>query len=180
MWHVREEHELDIAAQPRAVFEAAKGVTPAEVHLMAPLFALRALPARLKGARSLGLARNGPILEGMVRSGFVTLGEVEGEEIALGAVGRFWQLAPAFLQVADADAFREIDVPGYAKAALSFLAVPAPGGCTLRTETRVLVSDDASRRRFLAYWGVIGPGSALIRRSWLNAVRRRALTTNER
>jgi len=30
------------------------------------------------------------------------------------------------------------------------------------------------RRRFAAYWRLIYPGSALIRRSWLRAIRQRA------
>ena len=48
------------------------------------------------------------------------------------------------------------------------------GGSRLSTETRVFATDAASRRRFAAYWRVIYPGSALIRRMWLRAVRLRA------
>jgi hypothetical protein len=48
------------------------------------------------------------------------------------------------------------------------------GGCTLSTETRVFATDPASRRHFAAYWRVIYPGSALIRRMWLRAIRLRA------
>jgi hypothetical protein len=46
-------------------------------------------------------------------------------------------------------------------------------GTELRTETRVLATDAASRRRFGRYWRVIRPGSALIRRTWLGAAKRR-------
>jgi hypothetical protein len=49
------------------------------------------------------------------------------------------------------------------------------GGWTrLTTETRVYATDASSRRRFAGYWRVIYPGSALIRRMWLRAVRERA------
>jgi hypothetical protein len=47
--------------------------------------------------------------------------------------------------------------------------------CTLlTTETRVYATDPAARRRFARYWRVIYPGSSLIRRMWLRAIRKRA------
>ncbi|HXT21641.1 MAG TPA: hypothetical protein VN923_12895, partial [Thermoanaerobaculia bacterium] len=49
------------------------------------------------------------------------------------------------------------------------------GGWTrVTTETRVFATDDHARRRFAAYWRTIYPGSALIRRMWLRAIRARA------
>jgi len=45
--------------------------------------------------------------------------------------------------------------------------------------TRVFASGPAARRRFAAYWRVIYPGSALIRRMWLRAIERRATSPNE-
>ena len=48
-----------------------------------------------------------------------------------------------------------------------------PGdGTRLATETRVHSADSAARRRFHLYWLIVGPFSALIRRSWLAAARR--------
>jgi hypothetical protein len=38
----------------------------------------------------------------------------------------------------------------------------------------VFATDPASCRRFAVYWRVIYPGSALIRRMWLRAIRLRA------
>ena len=48
------------------------------------------------------------------------------------------------------------------------------GWCRLRTETRVLGTDEAARGKFAMYWCVIYPGSAIIRREWLAAIKRRA------
>jgi hypothetical protein len=49
------------------------------------------------------------------------------------------------------------------------------GGRTpLSTETRILATDEAARRRFGRYWVVIRPGSAAIRVVWLWAIRTRA------
>ena len=49
-----------------------------------------------------------------------------------------------------------------------------PDGCVVTTETRVFTTDPSSRRKFGEYWRVIYPGSALIRRMWLQAIKRRA------
>jgi hypothetical protein len=43
-----------------------------------------------------------------------------------------------------------------------------------RSETRVHTTDAAAERRFAAYWRLIYPGSAFIRRMWLEAIRQRA------
>jgi hypothetical protein len=48
------------------------------------------------------------------------------------------------------------------------------GRCRLATETRVHATTPGARRAFAPYWRVIYPGSALIRRMWLRAIRRRA------
>jgi len=58
---------------------------------------------------------------------------------------------------------------------MNFLVEPdGRGGSLLSTETRVFATDAVARRRFAVYWRVIYPGSALIRRMWLRAIRLRA------
>lgn len=68
------------------------------------------------------------------------------------------------------------DRPGYAKAAMSISAVDDASGeeVIVRTETRVRVPDPTARRWFAAYWLLIRPGSGLIRRTWLRAIKGRA------
>ncbi|MCU1338883.1 MAG: hypothetical protein JWO19_4464 [Bryobacterales bacterium] len=51
------------------------------------------------------------------------------------------------------------------------------GATELRTETRVLCADVATRRRFGAYWTLIKPFSGLIRLEMLAAVRSAAEST---
>ena len=105
--------------------------------------------------------------------GFTLLGDSD-EELAYGGVGRFWQPSGGLRRVGASD-FAAFHEPGYAKAGFNFLAEPtADGGCVLTTETRVLGTDAGARRRFTLYWTVVRPGSALIRRDWLRAIRRRA------
>lgn len=73
------------------------------------------------------------------------------------------------------DGFKRLSDAGFAKATMNFRVEPdGAGGSHVTTETRVFATDAASRRRFAAYWRVIYPGSALIRRMWLRAIRQRA------
>ncbi|MBA2384269.1 MAG: hypothetical protein H0V68_06355 [Actinobacteria bacterium] len=74
------------------------------------------------------------------------------------------------------DDFVGVDEPGWAKMALDLRARRDGDGSVLETETRVYLTDGASRHRFAAYWVVIRPFSGLVRRSWLKAARRHAET----
>jgi hypothetical protein len=71
--------------------------------------------------------------------------------------------------------FVALDRPGFCKAAMNFRLREEPGGWVrLSTETRVDALGSSARRLFAVYWRVIYPGSAFIRRQWLEAIRRRA------
>ena len=108
------------------------------------------------------------------RTTFLPLAAEPDRELVVGTVvvaPRGWRRAEA----ATPEAFRTLAAPGFARAAMNFRVVPdGRGGSIVSTETRVHATDAPSRRRFAAYWRVIYPGSAIIRRSWLRAVRRRA------
>lgn len=170
---MNEIHQTWVAAAPAAVFAAVRVVTAAEVRLLRPLMALRMLLARLL-RRATALGSTGPLLDEFVRQGFVVLGERPDAELVLGGIGRFWRLVDedTIRAVETADEFRAFADPGYAKAAVTFLVTAEAGGSRVVTETRIVgTSPEATAR----YWRVVGPGSALIRWSWLAAIRRRAL-----
>jgi len=110
-------------------------------------------------------------LDGMLSEGFALLEERPGEELVLGTVGRFWR-ARGELCAASPVRFRAPAPSGTAKAAWNFqVGLRTDGATVLRTETRVLCADDATRRRFRAYWMLIRPSSGLIRQEMLTAVR---------
>jgi hypothetical protein len=169
-YEVNEIHSTRVAAQPDAVMAAVRSLTAREVPVLVALMALRSVPARLRGRRP--RPREGTILEGFLRGGFVTLAD-RPDELVVGAVGRFW-LASAEVRRVSADEFAAFREPGYAKAAFNMHAQPSPGGTLLSTETRIQGTDDQARRSFRRYWLVIHPGSAAIRRAWLRAIRRQA------
>jgi hypothetical protein len=174
-YDVNEVHSLEVPAPPDATWEAVMAVKPLEVRLLAPLMAVRALPALLTQRNWVDLRPRGTLIEGFLGAGFLELGSRSGEELAVGAIGRFWSLTgnrPIALE--SAEEFRDFDEPGYAKAAMDFTLEPAGSGTRVRTETRVAGTDPEATRLFRCYWRAIYPGSALIRISLLNAIRRRA------
>ncbi|MGH9649109.1 MAG: hypothetical protein ACRD3I_01435, partial [Terriglobales bacterium] len=64
---------------------------------------------------------------------------------------------------------------GYAKAMWNFTVERAEEGVTrLATETRVVTYGSSARRKFRAYWLVVGPFSGLIRKEMLRLVKRNA------
>jgi hypothetical protein len=59
--------------------------------------------------------------------------------------------------------------------AFHFRAEDAGGGwSTISTETRLVAPDPATRSSLGRYWRLIVPGSGLLRRQWLDGIRRRA------
>jgi hypothetical protein len=159
-----EVHSTLIAASPEQTLAAARELTAREIPVMLALVALRRLGRRTPA--------RGPVIEGMLRSGFVVLAD-RPDELVLGVAGRFWTLDGGIARMS-AEQFDGFDEPNHAKAVMDFHAQPAPGGCLLSTETRIKATDEAARRSFGRYWRVVHPGSALIRRGWLRAVKRRA------
>ena len=151
-WQFREIHHARVAASAGSVYAAIRSVTADEILLFRTLTWIRHPRLRSPDRENIFAPSAGrPILDVATSSGFRRLSEAAGREIVLGTrVGR-------------------------ALAAINFRVEPAEGGASeVWTETRVLAPDAASRRAFAAYWRVIYPGSALIRRMWLRAIRRRA------
>jgi hypothetical protein len=165
-----EVHSTRVRAAPAEVLAAARALTSREVPLARALMAVRTLPARLRGPQR---EIDTPIVDGFLGAGFALLAE-RSDELVLGGVGRFWLPSASVRRIAP-EGFAGFGEPGWAKAAFNFEVSPAPGGGTLVvTETRIRGTDEAARRSFGRYWRVIHPGSALIRRAWLRAIRRRA------
>jgi hypothetical protein len=165
-YDVHEVHDLWVRAAPGEAYDAVKEVTAAEVRLFGPLMRLRTF-----GRSARAFDPRAPLLGEMVKVGFVPLGERPGEEIALGAIGRFW--SPTRNRPVPAPDFAGFSKPGYAKAAMNFSVTPEGDGTRITTETRIVGTDAAATRKFRRYWLLIRAGSGAIRRSWLKAIRRR-------
>ena len=120
-----------------------------------------------------------PLLETATRTGFLTLADEREREVVIGAVmGRTAEWARPRRSP---EQFRRLNAPDVAKVAMNFRIEAAQGGgCRVVTETRVYATTRLSRRIFAAYWRLIYPGSAWIRRMWLRAIRLRAETAVQR
>ena len=173
-YDANEVHCVRVAAPPDRVLAAVRELTYREVPLLVVLMALRTLPAVVLRRSPVRLRRDlhRPIVEQVTRAGFVVLAE-RPDELVLGVVGRFWRIDSGLERVAGED-FVTFDAPGFAKAVMNFDARAVDGETILTTETRIRGTDSEARRHFLRYWRVVMPGSAVIRRAWLRAVRRRA------
>ena len=168
-YDVHEVHSTRIRARPLDIHRVLFQVTADEVWLLRALMTVRGLGARrADGSR--------PLLETAQAGGFAVLAEEPGREIVLGVMGRFWQLRQRSIRRIGSPAeFASFAEPGFARAAMNFLIEPLDGGvCLLTTETRVRATDARARRAFRAYWTLVHPGSAFIRRMWLRALKRRA------
>ncbi|MBA3271530.1 MAG: hypothetical protein H0T71_13585 [Acidobacteria bacterium] len=172
-WQFREFHTIKIAASPTRVFEAIRRVRADEIGLFRTLTWIR------RGGRPLppGILNAGerePLIDVATSSGFVRLVDDAPRELVIGTVV---MAPPGTRGPLTAEVFRTPMLPGYALATMNFV-VRADGsaGSLVSTETRVFANSASVRRRFAAYWRVIYPGSAIIRRMWLRAIQRRAVS----
>ena len=165
-YDVHEVHSLWMPASPAEAYRVVMEVRAREVRLFGPLMRLRTF-----GRSRQVFHADAPLLAEMVKIGFMPLGERPGEEVVVGAIGRFW--SPLGNRPRVVEDFGEFDEPGYAKAALAFAVRPDRDGSRITTETRIVGTDAAASRKFRRYWLLIRLGSGAIRRSWLKAIRRR-------
>lgn len=162
------------------VWKAFLGLQGDEIRLLAPLFALRSLPARLKGRRGASPSGAGNALDLFAEEGFVMLRRDEHVEngratLIFGTAGKFWSPAHNGPRPFDSAAdFLDFDEPGNAKTVARFDVFERNGRTALETETLVEGTDPASTRKFAFYWAIIRGPSGLLRRSWLAAVERSA------
>lgn len=172
----RESRELAVEAVPEVIIAAIKG-TDLKDPVVNTLFAVRDLPNRL--ARKLGARGNS--LDNVsfanipdVGPGWIKLGEEEGRELVVGAVGRFWRRDYGARDV-DAEDFASFDEPGYLKLAVSSL-VERRGydQSVLHYEARVEATDAEARRQFVRYWKVIEHGNEVIVRRALQRIKAEA------
>ena len=174
-YDVQEVHSTHVAAPPEAAWAAILAVTPGETTLARPFLWVRTLPARIAGGRRMDDALwSQPFLS---MPGTAVLDRAPGREIVVGLIGSFWEPRNAKrVAVKSREHFLAFEEPGFAVSTLSFHIDPEGGGSRVTTITRVRATDPSSRRAFLRYWRVIGTGSALLRRTWLRAVKERAET----
>lgn len=172
-WQFDEEHSIHVDAPPEKVFAAIREVRADEIFLFRTLIAIRRC-GRPGPESIMNAPENKPLLDVATQTTFIYLADDPPRELVVGTV----VAAPAGLRGTHKltpDLFHKTLPPGVALAAMNFLVTPDDrGGSTITSVTRVYANSPSLVRRFAIYWRIIHPGSDIIRRSWLRAVKRRA------
>jgi ribosomal protein S18 acetylase RimI-like enzyme len=159
-YDVAERHEREVALPPEQALVHALTSPAAFGRTVRALVALR------------GMRPAGSLEAFFAAHGFVVLERTPTQWVA-GMAGRPWRPSGSLLDVRSPEEWRAAAAPGTIRAVADFRAEPLGAGRSLLvTETRVAAADAGARRRFAAYWTVVGPFSKLIRRRWLAGLAR--------
>lgn len=149
VWQFDERHTLHVAAPPEKVFASIHAVTADEILLFQTLTAIRR-GFRRAPESIINAPKNQPLIDIATRNGFRYLADDAREIVVITRI-----------------------TPGV-NATMNFLITPEASGTNLSTETRVYADSKRGERAFTIYWRMIQPGSDIIRRMWLRAVKIRA------
>jgi hypothetical protein len=169
---VRERHQTRVAAPAAVTFAAARELALHRSPLIRGLFRARQLLMGGTAAAEAGPAV--PFLDEVVALGWRVLAEEPEREIVVGAATQPWVADVVFRGVSPGE-FAAFAEPNYVKIAWTIGVTPLDAELSLlRTETRVVATDEGARARFRPYWTLASPGILLIRREMLRLVRREA------
>ncbi|HYV65213.1 MAG TPA: hypothetical protein VE964_03155 [Myxococcales bacterium] len=170
-YQFNEVHRIHVRAPRSRIYGAVKEVTAGEITLFRALTWLRRF-GRARPASVLNPPRDEPLLDVATRSGFLLLADDPERELVFGTL----VIAPkGTRRPATPQSFKDLEVPGIAKAVMNFrIEEGGDGSWLVSTETRVHATDASARGRFGRYWTVIRSGSGFLRRMWLRAIKRRA------
>ena len=174
-WQFQEKHVIGVNAPPEKAFAAIRAVRADEILFFRALTAIRRCGQ--PGPESiLDAPEEKPLIEVATQTSFVVLADEPPRELIIGTVVAAPPGAPAGAKLTP-ELFKERLHPGIALATMNFHVAANPrGGSLVTSETRVYANNPEAARRFAVYWRVIHPGSDIIRRMWLRAVKRRAET----
>jgi hypothetical protein len=117
--------------------------------------------------------RDKRVIDSFAASGYLTGGSER--DLVMVGIANVRQQRP--VEVHTLQQFTDYREQGAIKTGFGFRVNDIGGGwCTIRTETRVMALDDATRRGMGRYWRLIVPGSGLLRRQWLDGIKSRAET----
>jgi hypothetical protein len=168
-YEVAERHATEVAAPAALTYAAARAMDINRAPLVRAIFALRTLPARLRGEATPREPRS--LIDETQALGWRVLAEVPDRVLVMGAVTQPWRAAPVFRGLPPEE-FASFAEPGYVKIIWTLEAEPL-GASRSRfvTRTRVCTTDADARARFRRYWATVSAGVLLIRRSSLGLVK---------
>ena len=169
-YQFNERHAARVHARPEQVMEAIRQATWGDMTSLATLLKIRGAVLRIPSHEGSALPQDQRMLDGFAASGYV-FGGSEHEILMCGGAN---MRAKGPLQVHTLQEFADYREPGAVKIAFDFNVADVGGGwSTVSAETRVAVQKDFSRGPAI-YWRLVVPGSGLLRREWLEGIKRRA------
>lgn len=163
-----ERHSARIHARPEQVMEAVRQSTFGDMKSLVTLLKIRGAALRTPVRETDWQDKR--VLDAFSAPGFL----LDGSERE---VVMFWAAnvrAGRLAEVRSPQEFVDYREPGAVKMAFNFNVEDAGAGwSTVSTETRVAALSDVGRG-FARYWRLIVPGSGLLRRQWLDGIKRRA------
>ena len=166
-----ERHSTRIHAGPEHVIEAIRQSTFGDMRSLRVLLKVRAAALRAPSRDNGAFGSDKRIFDAFTASGYVS-GATEHEVLMCGGANvREGRVLPAH----SLQEFADYRVEGGVKIGFDFYVEDAGEGWSKVTaETRVLAVDEATTRGLARYWRLIVPGSGLLRREWLEGIKRRA------
>jgi hypothetical protein len=163
----------------RAVMDADMIAMGRRAPLVGVLGAVRVLPELvsnlLHGERPAGAPKSLHLRDmaelPRAQGGWTLLGEREGDQIALGLVGKFWRPVIAYADV-PAEDFTAFNEPGYAKTIYQLSVRPIEEGTLLSGLMRTATTDQHARDWFRRYWTFgVGSGAHVLVQALLDSAR---------
>ncbi|HEX9092842.1 MAG TPA: hypothetical protein VF902_02550 [Coriobacteriia bacterium] len=168
-------HTILVHARPEQVMHATRQSTFGDMTSLATLLKVRGAAIRTPAPRG-GDLQDKRVLDAFTASGYLLDGS-DHEIVLFGAANVREQRRP---DVRTAQQFVDYRERGSVKMAFDFRAEEAGDGWSVvSTETRVMALDDATRSGTGRYWRLIVPGSGLLRRQWLDGIKRRAESADQ-
>jgi hypothetical protein len=170
-YEVADRHSVRVMALPEVTLAAAATVGLQQSPVVRAIFKAREM---ILGSQPDTATRPTALIAEVQSLGWRILTEKPGREIVIGAVTRPWMADVVFrgLPPGEFRAFRE---PDYVKIIWMLRADPVnPTESIFRTETRVVATDAAARRKFRWYWARFSAGIVLIRYVLLRQVKTEA------
>ena len=165
-----ERHSARIHARPEQVMQAIRQSTFGDMKSLVTLLKIRRAALRTP-SHDTSFLKDKRILDAFSESGYL-FGGSEHEIVMFGVWNVRAKRRPEVRTLQELADYRE---QGAVKMAYDFNVEDAGGGwSTISTETRVLAVGDVTRRGMGRYWRLIVPGSGLLRRQWLEGIKKRA------
>ena len=164
-----ERHSARIHARSELVMQAIRQSTFGDMKSLMTLLKIRGAALRIHDSGD--FLQDKRVLDAFSESGYLSGGS-EHEIVMFGVWNARANRRPEVRTSQEFAAYRE---QGAVKMAYDFNVEDTGGGwSTISTETRVLALDDVTRRGMGRYWRLIVPGSGLLRRQWLEGIKKRA------